>query len=428
MKKANKAALLSVLFMGLGQQYNKERIKGLIFSLINVIVLINIPNFSHALWGLFTLGETPQYFVGGIAYGDHSIFLLIEGIIAVIIIFVLSIVYALNIADAHRTAVAIEKGGKPKTITQTVTSTWSKHFPYVVISPALLFILFFTVLPLLFSIAIAFTNYSIPFHLPPRNLLDWVGFDNFINIFRMEIWGDTFWGVGIWTIIWAFLASSTTYITGLLLAVIINIKGIRFKKLWRSIYILPFAVPGFISLLIMRLLFTGLGPVNTFLASLGLERIPWFTDPFLAKVVLVAVNIWLGAPYFMALMSGVLTNISNELYEAADIDGATGKQKFFKITFPLVLHATMPLLILSFTFNFNNFMMIYVLTEGGPANAAYHYAGHTDILISWIYKLTLEQGQFHMASVVSIILFILIATASAITFSRTKSFKEEDIV
>lgn len=427
MKRANKAALLSVLFMGLGQQYNKERIKGLIFSFINVMILVNIPNFSHALWGLFTLGETQQNIAAGVA-GDHSIFLLIEGIIGVLVIFVLLIVYILNILDAYRTALYIEKGGKPKTIIQTIKTAWSKYFPYVVLSPALVFILFLTVLPLIFSIAIAFTNYSSPFRLPPRSLIDWVGFENFINLFRMEIWGRTFIGVGTWTVIWAILASSTTYITGLLLAVIINIKGIRFKKLWRSIYILPFAVPGFISLLIMRLLFTGLGPINSFLLSLGLERVPWLTDPFLAKVVLVLVNIWLGAPYFMALMSGVLTNISSELYEAAAIDGATGVQKFTKITFPLVLHATMPLLILSFTFNFNNFMMIYVLTDGGPANVAYQYAGHTDILISWIYSLTLEQGQFHMASVVSIILFILIATASAITFSRTKSFQEEDMM
>ncbi len=413
--------------MGLGQQYNKERIKGIFFSLIHIGVLVNIPNFSHALWGLFTLGETQQNIATGVA-GDHSIFLLIEGIIGLIVIFVLILVYILNIMDAYRTALYIERGGKPKTILETIKTTWSNYFPYVVLSPALIFILFFTVLPLIFSIAIAFTNYSSPFRLPPRNLIDWVGFDNFINLFKLEIWGSTFVGVGIWTVIWAILASSTTYITGLLLAGIINIKGIRFKKLWRSIYILPFAVPGFISLLIMRLLFTGLGPINSFLLSIGLERVPWFTDPLLAKVVLVLVNIWLGAPYFMALMSGVLTNISEELYEAAAIDGATGIQKFTKITFPLVLHATMPLLILSFTFNFNNFMMIYVLTEGGPANAAYQYAGHTDILISWIYTLTLEQGQFHMASVVSIILFILIATASAITFSRTKSFQEEDMM
>lgn len=428
MKKATKAVILSVLFMGLGQQYNKERVKGLLFSFVHIIMLINIPNFSHALWGLFTLGEKPQYFVNGAVRGDHSIFLLIEGLIAVIVIFIIAIIYVINITDAYKTARLLEQGGKPATFIQSIKSTWNNYFPYVVLSPALLFLLFFTVLPLLFSIAIAFTNYSSPFRLPPRNLIDWVGIDNFLNLFRMGIWGNTFWGVGAWTFIWAFLASTTTYMAGLLLAMLVNIKGIKFKKLWRSIYILPFAVPGFISLLIMRLLFTGLGPINTFVMSIGFERIPWLTDPLLAKIVLVLVNIWLGAPYFMAMMSGVLTNISSELYEAADIDGATGKQKFFKITFPLVLHTTMPLLILSFTHNFNNFMLIYVLTEGGPANAAFQHAGHTDILISWIYTLTLEQGQFHMASVVSIILFVIIATASAITFSRTKSFQEEDMV
>ena len=428
MKKATKAAMFSALFMGLGQQYNKERVKGLLFSFVQIITIINIPNLSHALWGLTTLGEKPQYFVDGAMRGDHSIFLLIEGLILVIVIFIIAIIYVINITDAYKTARLLEQGGKPATFIKSVKSAWNNYFPHLVLSPAMLFLLFFTVLPLLFSIAIAFTNYSSPLRLPPRNLIDWVGIGNFLDLFNVGIWGSTFWGVGVWTLIWAFLASTTTYMAGLLIAILLNTKGIKFKKLWKSIFILPWAVPGFISLLIMNLLFTGLGPINTFVMSIGFERIPWLTDPLLAKAVLVLVNIWLGAPYFMAMMSGVLTSISSELYEAADIDGATGKQKFFKITFPLVLHSTLPLLILSFIYNFNNFMFIYVLTGGGPANAAYQYAGHTDILISWIYTLTLEQGQFHMASVVSIVLFVLMATTSAITFRRTKSFKEEDMV
>ena len=429
MKRAIKAALLSVLFMGLGQQYNKERMKGLVFSIIHIVALINIPNFSHALWGLVTLGETPQRIVDGVVvHGDHSLFLLIKGIIMALVALITLIIYVINVADAYSTAISIEGGEQPKTFAQSIKSVWSKYFPYVALSPAFLFLLFFTALPLIFSIAIAFTNYSGPSHLPPGSLVDWVGFVNFINLLDLGVWGATFLGVGAWTVIWAILASATTYAGGLFLAVLINTKGIRFKKLWRSIYILPFAVPGFLSLLIMRSLFTGLGPVNCFLLSLGFpERVPWLTDPILARVMLLIVNLWLGAPYFMALMSGVLTNISEELYEAASIDGASDSQKFWKITLPLVVHATIPLLILTFSFNFNNFMLIYVFTGGGPANPAYRFAGHTDILISWIFTLTLEQMQFHMASAISIVLFIIIAGISALAFSKTKSFQEENL-
>ncbi len=428
MKRSKRAALLSILFMGLGQLYNREIAKGILFAIVNIIVLINIPYFRYAYWGLITLGEQPLHYVNGIAEGDHSIFLLIQGIIAVLVTLLIILIYVLNIIDAFKTGEAIEQGEKPMGIVKFVRYVSHKYFPYLSLSPAFVLILFFTLLPILFTIFIAFTNYSAPNHLPPRNLVDWVGVTNFKNLLNLKIWKNTFIGVGIWTIIWALLASLTSYFGGLLLALLVNSGDVQLKKFWRTIYILPYAIPGFISILTMRLMFTGLGPVNNFLVKLGFERMPWLTNPTMAKVVLILVNIWLGAPYFMALMSGTLTNIPGDLYEAADIDGATPYQKFRKITLPLVLHATMPLLILSFTHNFNNFTMIYLLTSGGPANPAYRYAGHTDILISWIYKLTLEQNQYNMAAVISIIMFIVVATISAFTFSRTKSFREEDLI
>ncbi|MDK2824634.1 MAG: arabinogalactan oligomer / maltooligosaccharide transport system permease protein [Clostridia bacterium] len=428
MRRSKKAALLSALFMGLGQLYNREIVKGILIAIIGIIIVINIPYFLYAYWGLITLGEQPLHYVNGIAQGDHSIFLLIQGIIAVLVTLVILVIYILNIVDALKTGEAREQGEKPMGIGDFIKHISHKYFPYFSLSPLFILILFFTVLPILFTISIAFTNYSAPNHLPPRNLVDWVGFTNFKNLVNLKIWKNTFIGVGIWTVIWAVLAALTSYFGGLLLALLINSSEVRLKKFWRTIYILPYAIPGFISILIMRLMFTGLGPVNSFLVKLGFERIPWLTNSTMAKLVAILVNIWLGAPYFMALMSGTLTNIPSDLYEAAEIDGATSSQKFWKITLPLVLHATTPLLILSFTHNFNNFTLIYLLTNGGPANPAYRYAGHTDILISWIYKLTIEQNQYHMASVISIIMFIVIATISTLTFSKTKSFREEDMI
>ena len=223
--------------------------------------------------------------------------------------------------------------------------------------------------------------------------------------------------------------SDDFFYRGLLFAVLLNSKGIRFRAFWRSIYILPWAIPAFVSILIMRNLFNGeFGPINQYLEAIGLAGIPWLSDPFWAKFTLVVVNIWFGFPFWMVLMSGVMTGIDKELYEAAEVDGASPRQRFWRITMPIVMFSTAPLLIMQFAGNFNNFNMIYLLTQGGPVNVDYSYAGSTDILISWIYKLTLDQSQFNMASVVSILIFIVIASISVWNFRRTRAFKEEDMM
>ncbi|EOD00784.1 sugar ABC transporter permease [Caldisalinibacter kiritimatiensis] len=429
MKRSKKAALLSTLFMGLGQFYNKEIYKGIIFSLIEVLVIVFfIPYFGYSMWGLFTLGETPQYFVDGIAYGHHSIFLLIDGIISILTLVIIGIVYYLNIVDAKKTAKRLEEGKPLLTPKEYIKYIWERHFHKFMLTPSFVFIMFFTLLPIIFTICIAFTNYSSPNHLPPRNLVDWVGLKNFKNLLSLKIWNNTFIGVGLWTVIWALLATATNYFVGLFLALLVNAKGIKIKKFWRSMFILPYAIPAFISLLVMRLAFSGPGPVNNLLVTMGFDKSPWLTDPFLAKVMIVVINIWLGSPYWMALMSGVLTNISKDMYEAAEIDGASKVQQFFKITLPMVLFQTAPLLIMTFAYNFNNFNVIYLLTDGNPVNSNYRYAGSTDILISWIYKLTRDNNQYHMASAVTLIIFIFIASISAYSFTKTKSFKEEDMM
>ncbi|WP_396652645.1 ABC transporter permease subunit [Metabacillus elymi] len=247
----------------------------------------------------------------------------------------------------------------------------------------------------------------------------------------MKTWSTTFYGVFSWTVVWAVISTITTFFLGLIFAVLLNQKGIKFKKFWRSMFILPWAIPQFVSILIMRNIFNGeFGPLNRYLIELGVIQgaIPWLSDPFLAKVTLIVVNMWFGFPFWMVLMSGVLTSIDKEVYEAAEVDGATQFQRFWKITMPLIMFATAPLAIMSFAGNFNNFNIIYLMTEGGPVNMDYSYAGSTDILISWIYKLTLDNSQFAVASVVSILIFIVIATFSIINFRRTRAFKEEDMM
>lgn len=433
--KSNKAAVsavLSVLFMGLGQMYNRQFTKGILYALLELYVLIFCTSpFAKGLWGFITLGEKVQVRKRAkiVEQGDHSIFLMIEGIIILLLVIIFLIAYYRNVIDAYRTGKIRDSGQQVKTFAESLKNAWDNGYAYILLTPAFLFTMFLTVLPLLFGILIAFTNYSSPNHIPPKNLVDWVGFESFISLFQLKSWSHTFFGVARWTVIWAIVSTVTTFFVGMLYAVMINYKRVRFKRMWRTIFILPWAIPGFISILIFRNIFNGqFGPLNQYLKAIGLNAIPWLSDPFWAKSALVTVNIWFGFPFWMALMSGVLAGIDKEMYEAAEVDGASGWARFWKITFPLVMFATAPLLIMSFAGNFNNFNLIYLFTIGGPVNVEYSYAGSTDILISWIYKLTLDQNQYNMASVVSIIIFVFIAIFSVYNFRRTKAFKEEDMI
>lgn len=428
MEKAKKSAILSALFMGLGQLFNREWTKGIMFLLIEAAALLKINYFITSIYGLITLGDTPQKMVKGVKVGHHSINMMVDGMIAIFILIILLGIYLLNVRDAYKGAKAIENGKKPLNGLAYIKMVWDKYFPYIMSTPSFLFTVFFILLPIIFTVSVAFTNYSSPNHLPPGKLVDWVGFENFVNLANLKIWNNTFFEVGAWTLIFAIVTTFLNYFAGLFLALLINSQGVKLKRLWRTIFILPYAIPAFISLLVMRLMFSGPGPVNNFIASIGLEKIPFFTDPFIAKIMVLVINLWVGAPYFMALMAGILTNIDKSLYEAAQIDGATKIQQFFKITLPMVLFQTMPLLIMTFAYNFNNFSVIYLLTDGNPVNNKFKYAGDTDILISWIYKMTKDQNQFHMASVITIVLFIFVASVSLYSFSKSKSFKEEDMM
>lgn len=420
--------MLSALFMGLGQFSNGKIVKGILFSAIELYILLcTIPYFQHSLWGLFTLGVTRQHFINGKATGDNSINLLMNGLLCVILLALALLAYVLNIVDAYKTG-KLSECGSEKQKPKGILGTLDRLFPVFMLTPAFIVSVFLVLFPMLCSFAIAFTNYSSPYHIPPRNLISWVGLDNFKNLLTLGVWNKTFVGIGTWTVIWAIISTATTYFAGLFLALLTNSKAISHKKLWRSIFVLPMAMPGFISLLIMRLAFNGMGPVNQLLVKMGFGKVEWLTDPMIAKVVLIVVNLWLSSAGIMVMMSGVLTGISRELYEASAIDGANERQQFWKITLPLVLYSTAPLLVMSLAGNFNNFGVIYLLTDGGPVDPTYKFAGSTDILISWVYKMTLQQSQYNMASVVSILIFIIIAVVSVFNLKRTRSFNEEDMI
>lgn len=429
------AAVLSVLFMGLGQLYNRQFMKGLILIAAKAAALVYfIPNLGRAVWGVVTLGEKMQGLeqVGRIKVrvdGDHSINLLISGLITLLVLALFITIYVMNIRDAYRTGALRDRGIAPANFRQTWAHVTDKNFPHMMLTLPALGVLFLTIMPIIFMIMLAFTNYASPNHIPPKALVDWVGFETFAKLLKLKTWSHTFAGVFTWTIIWAVIATVTTYFGGMLVALLIESKGVRFKKLWRTIFILPYAIPQLISLLVMRNLFNGqFGPINYYLGYFGLSKLPWLTDPFWAKVTVILVNMWVGIPVSMVLILGVLTAIPKDLYEAADVDGASGFQKFKIITVPFVLFATAPILIMQFAGNINNFNVIFLLTNGDPVKGDYQYAGSTDLLVTWLYKLTLNNSQFSMASAIGIIIFLIVASFSIWNYRRSRSFKEEDMI
>ncbi|TWN10181.1 carbohydrate ABC transporter permease [Bacillus licheniformis] len=416
MQHRKKALLLSII-PGLGQFYNKPWIKGLLFLLLGVSFFAVFGDLLNmGLWGLFTLGtEVPR---------DNSIFLLAEGIIAVIVTcFGLAVYYA-NLRDAYQNGKRRDEQKELSSLKEQYHNLIAQGYPYLISGPSLFILVFAVVFPILFSFALAFTNYNL-YHSPPARLVDWVGIKTFSEIFTVDIWRSTFLDVLAWTIVWTLVASTLQVGLGILLAVVVNQKEVRFKKIFRTILVLPWAVPGFVTILVFAGLFNdSFGAFNhQILAAFGIDPIPWMTNANWTKLALILMQGWLGFPYVFIVTTGVLQSIPDDLYEAATIDGASAFSKFRHITLPLILIAMAPIIITQFTFNFNNFNIIYLFNGGGPAVPG-STAGGTDILVSWIYKLTMQSSQYSLAAALTILLSVFVISIALWQFRRTNSFKE----
>ncbi|SDZ74083.1 arabinogalactan oligomer / maltooligosaccharide transport system permease protein [Thalassobacillus cyri] len=413
----NIAALLSVFVPGLGQMYNRRFIKGILLFVIAVSFLMAFWDYIDiGVWGLFTLGTIPRE--------HHSIQLLIQGFISLVVLFFGIAIYIYNVKDARNDAIAREAGRPNPTFFKAMQDFYDRGFPYFMILPGFIMLIFVVVLPLAFMVSLAFTNYN-QYNSPPRKLLDWVGFDNFVNLVNVDIWQDTFLNVFTWTIVWTVVATTLQIVLGLFLALLVNDKRIKFKRTIRTVLILPWAVPAFVSILIFSALFNPtFGAINRDILSQFGMMIPWLSDPFWAKIALIMIQTWLGFPFVFALFTGVLQSVPADMYEAADVDGGTRFQKFRFITLPHILFATAPLLIMQYAQNFNNFNIIYLFNEGNPAVRG-QSAGGTDILISWVYKLTFETNNYNMAAAITIIMGLVISIFAFYQFRKTAAFKEE---
>lgn len=256
-----------------------------------------------------------------------------------------------------------------------------------------------------------------------------VGFDNFLQFLRSPALQGPLVRIILWNFAFAFLSVLLNFSVGLGLAVIFSDPGLWGRKLIMTLLLIPYTIPSLITILVWRgLLNPEIGIVNQTLMSLIGWAPPWFQSPLWAKVAILMVNLWLGFPYFMLICSGALTSISPDLYDAAEVDGAGLWQRFRQITLPLLLVAVGPLLVASFVFNFNNFNIIFLFIEGGPPIAgASTDAGHTDILISYVYNLAFAGGrgaQYGLAAAITIVLFLIVAGLALIQFRFTRMWEE----
>ena len=427
-QQPRKALLLS-LIPGLGQIYNKQKAKGAIFLGVTILFLIYF--FAIAapeLGSLITLGEVPGR--------DNSLFMLIRGAFHFILVIVYFIFYALNLKDAYTIAKRWNNDYPvPTTFKDMLKGIYANGFPYLLIIPSYIAMTFAIIFPVLVTLLIAFTNYDFQ-HLPPTKLLDWVGVTNFTNIWRLSTLRSAFGAVLGWTIIWALTASTVQIVIGIFTAIIANQPFIKGKRIFGVIFLLPWAVPAFITILTFSNMFNdSIGAINTqvipllgkVLPFLNGHLIPWKTDPTWTKVALIMMQGWLGFPYIYVLTLGILQSIPNDLYEAAYIDGANAWQKFRNITFPMILAVAAPTLISQYTFNFNNFSIMYLFNDGGPGTVG-GGAGSTDILISWIYRLTTGAApQYSMAAAVTLIISLIVISISMIAFKKLHAFDMEDV-
>ena len=427
---------LSFLVMGTGCVRYKQYVRGLIYFLTEIGFFYFFRNFALQYLSKFnTLGTETQKKVWNDELqifqrfpGDNSMLILLYSVLSLAVVLVFLYIWYANIRDAWNAQQNMEEGRKIDSFRDDLRSLTHERFHMTLLSMPMLTLVLFTLLPIIFMILIAFTNFDAD-HQPPGNLFTWVGMTNVTDIFLgNEIKTNTFFGLLGWTIIWAILATFTNYILGMLLAVAINSKMVKLKQVWRTCFIIAIAIPQFVSLLLISRALEPAGAVNVLLQKLGLidSPLPFLLDPTLARIVVVVVNMWIGIPYTMMTFSGVLMNIPAELYESAEIDGAGPIKKFTSITLPYMIFVTAPATITTFVTNFNNFNVIYLLTGGGPFSLDYYQAGKTDLLVTWLYKLTVNRNDYSLASTIGIFIFILVSTCSLIVYNRTGAVQKED--
>lgn len=428
LRRSNGKVRCSMAIMGLGQLLYKQWVKGCVYlACLAGMICFLVFGGAEAMAGFFTLGtRTANPLIG--KAGDNSVVMLVRGILAWLAVIFTAAVYISNVKDAAATQRAVESGGRPKTFRQTIRSLLDEKFYVSTLLLPVIGVAVFNILPIIFMIFVAFTNYG--GDIVPPKLVDWTGFQSFIQLFTLTTMAPTFGKIFVWNICWAVVATFVNYFGGLGLALLLNKKCVKGKLIWRAFPILAYAVPGFITLLGFKFMFSGAGPINQLIVSNGGSEIMFLDKDakWMARGIGLFVNAWISIPASMLLATGILSNMNTDLYEAAEIDGASRRIQFIKITLPFVIFATTPVLISQFIGNFNNFGVFYFL-RGDAITDGYFMASDTDLLINWLYRLTVESGSKHyynIGAAVSIIIFIFTSAISLIVYVLSPSYKRED--
>ena len=436
---------LSFLVMGTSCFKHKQILRGCVFLIYQILFILYMVLFGWQYFSkLPTLGtkEAQKSPSGFILPGyDHSFYILLFGILTIIVILLTLLIWYQNVKQAYSNYEFEQLNKKLVSGKEDLRQLGNKYYHVTLLSFPMLGMFAFTVIPLIFIIAVAFTNFDAQ-HYPPNKLFGWCGFENFGTLlsiggtgdYQAQLFGHTFQVVLVWTIIWAILATFSNFFLGMILAMVINKKGIKLKKFWRAVLVTTMAVPQFISLLLMKnMLLSGAydGIYNVMLNKIGIDSVRFLSDPTIAKFTVVIVNLWVGIPYTVLSCTGILMNIPEDLYEAARIDGANPFKMYVNITLPYMMFVMAPSLITSFTGNLNNFNVIFLLTSGNASltdQTLHPKAQHTSLLITWLYELTVndQSKKYGLASVIGLIMFIICAFLSLLTFTRSKSFKNEE--
>ncbi|MBQ1256436.1 MAG: sugar ABC transporter permease [Clostridia bacterium] len=440
---------LSFVVMGFGSFARGQILRGILFLGFEIVFIgYMILAGGHWLSLITTLGKTgpssvydPILDVFTPVYNDNSFKILLYSVLTLFFIVAFLFTWRVNVKQNKIAQQILASGKKLKSSKDDLRSMVDDQFHKTLLALPLTGIIIFTVLPIFFMILVAFTNFDGSHNGYTNNLFTWVGLDNFNTMLSwtansqgsVQSYSATFGEVLTWTLIWAFFATFTNYFLGMFIAMAINKKGIRLKKLWRTILVLTIAIPQFISLLYVSKMFAKNGIINGFLMNMGWidKALPFWEEASWARVSVILINIWIGIPYLMLITTGILMNIPQDLYESARIDGANAWQQYRKITLPYMLFVTGPYLLTSFTGNMNNFNVIFLLTGGAPTNPAASSAagsvGYTDLLVTWLFKITTgAEAAYNIASVIGILVFVAVAVISLVVYNLLPSIKNEE--
>ena len=424
--------------------YVNQWLRGVFFLLLQTLAILalvfwGIPNFAKLGLDNLQFCVIDEFFDEICPPGgpDNAFLIVLQSILAILVIVFWFFIHLSSIKSVYRGQCDVRDNKTIKSAKDDLHDLIDEHFYVTVLALPILGVLTFTLVPTIVMILIAFTNYGgrVDGNTVQIENFGWVGFSNWGELFSFgsgASFGIVFGQQLLWTLIWSVLATVTCFFGGLLLALLLNAKRTRFTKVWRTGFVLTIAVPQFVTLMLIRYFLDDNGIVNSLFMQWHLISTPikFLTDPMTTKVTIILVNCWVGFPYLMLMISGILLNIPADLYESARIDGAGRVKMFWSITMPYIMQVCTPYLISSFVSNINNFNVIYLLTmDGASANQDYINVGarESDLLITWLYNMIAggAEHKYYLASMIGIVMFVISTTFTLITFTQTTKGNRE---